>query len=314
MISVLYSRLGKVGDQVMDDTIRVFSGRAFSSEDIEMIKWTRKSYPKLSRCEFAGTVCELLGWVTPGGTAKRVQCKAFLEKLEEEGVLQLPPPIDTAKKNKYGIRRKEYDFDTCEIKGEVGEYEPIRLVIASPGEDLSRWRAYVEKYHILGDKIVFGSRLHYFVKSGEKELGCLQFSASAWSLEERDKWIGWTKEDRKTRLHLIINNSRFLIFPWIHIRNLASKVLSLAAKQIQQDWLREYCYEPVLLETFVDTEKYQGISYKAANWIYLGHTKGTGRTGRKGTLSRKAIFMYPLQDDFKACLRGEKPYKVVEPQ
>jgi hypothetical protein len=143
----------------------------------------------------------------------------------------------------------------------------------------------------------------------------MQFSASAWSLEERDKWIGWTREDKKVRLHLIINNSRFLIFPWVHIKNLASKALSLAAKQIQEDFLRKYCYAPVLLETFVDTEKYQGISYKAANWIYLGKTKGSGRSGRKkDILSRKSIFVYPLQDDFKECLKGEKPYKVVAPQ
>ena len=142
---------------------------------------------------------------------------------------------------------------------------------------------------MLGDKIVFGSRLHYFVKSGETELGCMQFSASSWSLEERDKWIGWTKDDRKIRLHLIVNQSRFLIFPWIHIKNLASKALSLAAKQIQQDWLFEYCYAPVLLETFVDTEIYLGSSYKAANWIYLGETKGAGRTGKEGVKSRKAI-------------------------
>jgi len=296
----------------MDDTIRVFSGRTFSPEDIEMIKWVRKTYPKLSRCELAGTICELLGWTTPGGTAKRIQCSAFLEKLEAEGIIQLPP-IDTLRQNKCRVRRKEYEFDERERKGEVGDYEPIRLEIARPGEELKRWRAYVNRYHMLGDKIVFGCRLQYFVKSGEIELGCMQFSASAWSLEERDKWIGWTKEDKKVRLHLIVNNSRFLIFPWVHIRNLASKALSLVAKQIQEDWLREYCYAPVLLETFVDREFFRGVCYKAANWIYLGETKGAGRTGKEGRLSRKAIFMYPLQDDFRECLKGEKPYKVVAP-
>jgi hypothetical protein len=296
----------------MDNTIRVFSGRTFSPEDIEMIKWARKTYPKLPRYEFAGTVCELLGWTTPAGRAKQIQCVAFLEKLEAEGIIQLPP-VDTTKQNKCRVRRKEYKFDTRERKGEVNDYEPVRLVIAKPGEELKRWRAYVNQYHMLGDKQVFGSRLQYFVMSGDIELGCMQFSASAWSLEERDKWIGWTKDDRKARLHLIVNNSRFLIFPWVHIRNLASKALSLAAKQIQQDWLREYCYAPVLLETFVDLEFFHGTCYKAANWIYLGDTKGAGRTGRKDTLSRKAIFMYPLQDDFKACLKGEKPYKVVAP-
>lgn len=296
----------------MDNTIRVFSGRTFSPEDIEMIKWARRSYPKLPRHELAGTVCELLGWTTPGGTAKRIQCLAFLAELESEGIIQLPP-FDPTRQNKCRVRREEYNFDTSELRGEVNNFEPIKLTIAQPGVNLKRWRAYVEQYHILGDKIVFGSRLQYFVKSGETELGCMQFSASAWSLEERDKWIDWTKDDRKIRLHLIVNQSRFLIFPWVNIRNLASKALSLAAKQIQGDWLREYCYAPVLLETFVDTEKYQGISYRAANWLYLGETKGAGRTGREGTVSRKAIFVYPLQEDFRACLKGEKPYKEVEP-
>lgn len=296
----------------MSDTIRVFSGRAFSTEDIEMIKWVRKTYPNLSRYELAGTICELLGWTTPAGRAKQFQCVAFLEELEEEGIIQLPP-IDTKKQNKCRVKRKEYKFEERELRGAVGEYEPIRLEIARPGEELKRWRAYINQYHELKDKQVFGSRLQYFIKSGDIELGCMQFSASAWALEERDKWIGWTKEDKKVRLHLILNNNRFLIFPWVHIKNLASKALSLAAKRIQEDFLREYCYAPVLLETFVDTEKYQGISYKAANWIYLGNTKGTGRSGRKSRLSKKAIFVYPLQADFKAYLRGEKPYKVVAP-
>ena len=143
----------------------------------------------------------------------------------------------------------------------------------------------------------------------------MQFSASAWELEERDKWLDWTVDDRKVRLNLIINNSRFLIFPWIHIRNLASKTLSLAAKQIQEDWLREYCYAPVLMETFVDLAHFKGTCYKAANWIYLGETKGRGRMDRNTeyALSKKAIFMYPLQKDFKAVLKGEKACKMVNP-
>jgi len=296
----------------MDNKDRVYSGRTFKPEDIEMIKWARRTYRNLPRSELASTICELIGWTTPSGTAKRVQCKAFLGILEEEGLIDLPP-VDTTRQYKCTVRRKEYEFETKERNGAVGEYEPIKLEIARAGEEMARWRAYVEKYHILGDKIVFGSRLQYFIKSGEIELGCMQFSASAWSLSYRDNWIGWTIDDRKNRLHLILNNSRFLLFPWVHIKNLASKALSLASKRIQRDWLQEYCYAPVLLETFVDTERYQGVSYMSANWVYLGDTKGAGRTGKEGTKSRKAIFVYPLQKDFKECLRGEKPYKVVEP-
>jgi hypothetical protein len=175
----------------------------------------------------------------------------FLEELEAEGIIQLPPLNEKFQK-KSKVKINTLDINPREITGETREYEPIRLEIAQPGEKLKRWRAYVNQYHMLGDKLVFGSRLQYFVKSGDTELGCIQFSASAWALEERDKWIGWDVEDRKKRLHLIVNNSRFLIFPWVHIRNLASRALSFAAKQIQQDWLMEYCYAPVLLETFVD--------------------------------------------------------------
>jgi len=168
---------------------------------------------------------------------------------------------------------------------------------------------------MLGDKLVFGSRLYYFIKSSDIELGCIQFSASAWALEERDAWIDWTIIDRKARLNLIVNNSRYLIFPWVNIKNLASKALALVTKQIQEDWLREFCYAPVLIETFVDVEHFKGTCYKAANWKYLGETKGRGRMdkNKEYALSKKAIFMYPLQRDFKEVLQGKKPFKAVNP-
>lgn len=300
----------------MDNTIRVFSGRTFSSEDIELIRWTKNRYPKLSRIELAKTLCEFWEWTTPAGLPKRVQCVAFLEKLESEGIITLP----TKRTKKQSVPKKEkQDYDDkhlfAELTGSVKNYEPITLQIARQGTSLKRWKAYVDQYHMLGEKAVYGSRLQYFIMSGDIELGCIQFSASAWALENREKWIGWTVEDRKLRLNLIVNNSRYLIFPWVHIKNLASKALSLAAKQIQEDWLREYCYAPVLLETFVDLEHFKGTCYKAANWEYLGETKGRGRAdkNREYSLSKKAIFMYPLQDDFKEILRGEKPYQAVNP-
>ncbi len=300
----------------MSQVIRTFMGREITSEDIEHIKWARDTYPNLSRSELAGTVCHIIEWITPSGKAKLQQCKALLEQLEAEGIIDLPPlQTKYARKTTVKIPRMELEPEE-NIYGQIKAFEPIQLQIAQSGKNLKLWRAYVDKYHMLGDKQVFGSRLQYFIKFRDKELGCLQFSASAWALEDRDNWIGWNEEDRKTRLHLIVNNSRFLIFPWVQIRNLASKALSLAAKQIQDDWLQEYCYAPVLLETFVDLENFKGTCYKAANWIYLGETKGRGRMDRnnKKALSKKAIFMYPLQKDFKAILRGEKPYKVVDPE
>lgn len=309
-----YGSLGKVGWVPMDKTIVVYSGRNFTSEEIDLIKWTRKRYPQLSRTELARTVCEFLGWTTPAGRAKAPQCTSFLEKLEEEGHLQLPP-LDTTKIRSKHSKLPDFKINTTPITGELKDLLPIHLDIARAGMESKLWRRYISDYHMLGDKQVFGSRLSYFIKSEETVLGCLQFSASSWALSSRDKWIGWTVEDRKQRLHLIVNNSRFLILPWVNVKNLASKVLSIAIKQLQEDWLREYCYAPVLLESFVDTSHFAGTCYKASNWRYLGETQGRGRMDRNKeySLSRKAIYMYPLQDDFKDCLKGIKPCKVVNP-
>ncbi|MEW5817492.1 MAG: Druantia anti-phage system protein DruA [Spirochaetota bacterium] len=160
----------------------------------------------------------------------------------------------------------------------------------------------------LSIRLPFGAHQRYFILSrDERFLGCILFSAAAWALEARDQWIGWTQNDRSRRLHLVVNNARYLIFPWVHVKNLASKALSLAAKQIGYDWQERYGYSPVLLETFVDPEEYRGTCYKAANWVMLGWTAGRGRMDRyKQYLSSpKHIYVYPLHRDFRSILRGE---------
>ncbi len=298
--------------KTMDDTIREFSGKIFTAKEIDLIKWITKTYLRLSVYELSLTICELLDWTTPAGSAKTSQCVSFLEQLEKEGVLKLPPRAERGKNKRTKVK---IEFDTREIAGDIKAFEPIELVIARRGEDLDKWGAYVDQYHMLGYKNQFGSRLQYFIKSGELELGCIQFSASSWALKDRDDWIGWEIEDKKQRLNLIINNSRYLIFPWVQIPNLASKTLSLAIKQIQEDWLSEFCYAPVLLETFVDRQYFKGTCYKASNWIYLGQTKGNGRnsTNHKPNRSKKDIYAYPLEKNFRAFLKGEIPCKVVNP-
>lgn len=292
--------------------IMEYASRSFTTEDIELIQWTRKQYPDLSRREFSSTVCEFLGWTTDAGRPKADVCLKFLEKLESKGILTLPP-IQIEKTNPGKESFTQMQKPEAEITGTLADHHGIRLVLAETPEARKQFRSYIESYHMLGYKRTFGSRLFYFIVSGNKELGCIQFSASSWALKERDKWIGWTKEDRAQRLHLIVNNSRYLIFPWVHIPNLASHVLSLASKQIQADYMRIYYYEPVLLETFVDPGHFLGTCYKAANWDYLGMTCGRGRTGRNGDVSAKAIYMYPLCKDFRKYLTGEKAYRKGDP-
>jgi hypothetical protein len=302
----------------MGESDREFSGREFSAEDISIIKETTRMYPKLSQKELASTVCELISWQTPGGQPKRVQCVEFLRKLEQEGIITLPA-IKTEKRrqgtrNTAGITGSE-PVVTMPEDNLITSCGEIQLQLVRPGDAMQRWRENISKYHYLGDTTVRGSQIRYNITSEGRDLGCLLFSASSWSLSPREEWIGWTVKDRKARLHLVINNSRFLLLPYVRVQNLASRVLSMASRQIQDDWLTEYFYTPVLLETFVDTERYQGTIYRASNWICLGETQGRGRNDRRheGLLSKKAIYALPLRRDFRAVLKGEKPCRAVNP-
>jgi hypothetical protein len=299
----------------MEKTIREFSARKFSAEDMSLIVKTTKLYPKLSQYEMASTICELLGWQTPSGRAKYLQCIRFLHQLEKEGLITLPAvrarkQVDVTK-SKRAAAEGEIKASNHNIITECGA---IKLEIVRRGKGIARWREYLSAYHALGDKNVYGSQIRYMITSEGIELGCMLFSASSWALAPREKWIGWNIDDKKHRLHLIINNARFILFPWIRVRNLASRALSIASKQIRQDWLDEYCYAPVLMETFVEPP-HLGTIYKASNWVYLGETQGRGRNDRynENALTRKAIFMYPLQRDFRDVLMGKIPWKAVGP-
>jgi len=295
---------------------REFSGRTFAEDELGLIKEITATYPKLSQSELANTVCELIGWTQINGKPKTVQCMQLLRRLAEEGELELPALKERSGNGCSYVEKGAAKVTEVTNTSEMHECVPIKLEVIRPGEGLRQWRAYMSAYHRLGDPNVYGNQVRYTIKAVDgRDLGCMLFSASSWSLMPRDEWIGWSQAGRKSMLHLIVNNSRFLILPWVRVRNLASSALSMAARRIQIDWLEDYCYAPVLLETFVDSSIYKGTCYKAANWIYLGETQGRGRNDRNKecALTRKAVYMYPLQRNFRAVLKGEKPWKVTEP-
>ncbi len=133
-------------------------------------------------------------------------------------------------------------------------------------------------------------------------MALLGFGAAAWKTAPRDRFIGWTSKQRERNLHLVVNNARFLILPWIHSRNLASKILSMVTNRIADDWQQCYGYRPVLAETFVEIP---GTCYKAANWICLGKTKGRGKLvdrQHKALLPKKTIWIYPLTRNCRRLL------------
>ncbi len=280
-----------------------FCGRRFTRAQLARVQETVQTFPNLSRNELALTLCEHLDWTTPNGAYKVRSCLNLLEDLEARGIICLQ-----AKRQKRASVYSAIPFKEPEaaIETSLDALGRISLQPVTTTEQRALWTSYVQSHHYLGYKRPIGAHLLYFVVSEarQQKLGCLLFSAAAArALGPRDKWIGWDKQHRQKLLHLVLCQNRFLIFPWVNVSNLGSKILSLASKQVGDDWVRIHGYRPVLLETFVDTTKFSGASYRAANWHYLGETQGRGRDPKhEQKKSRKAIFAYPLQSHWRQCL------------
>ena len=276
---------------------RTFCGRTFTNKEFSLIKEIIGTCGGISRRELAHTVCELLEWTRPNGKLKARECVEFLELLDAEGVLTLPE-----KRKCQRISHKIIVETPCRqpsvLKGSVEEFAPLEIQRVQDREQRDLFKMLLGKHHYLGYAMPFGARLQYLVyvnKPDREVVGCVQFSSPAWRMRPRDEWIGWTEERRKIALQHIVNNSRFLVLA--PIKNLASMMLSCTLGKLQNDWERQYGLKPLLVETLVDRQRFQGGCYRAANWIELGETTGRGRMDKTNTPNKalaKTIFVYPL--------------------
>jgi hypothetical protein len=282
-------------------------GREITGEQLDEIQDTVRLFPALSRWELAQTICEHLEWITASGGYKTDACLKLLRRLEGKGCLRLPPKRKGSPQRHSSIALTSRTGPKAEIGGSVREIGPVRVEMVKGREPTGLWNEYVSRYHYLGYKRPFGCALRYFVESPQGPLGCLIFQGAAKALRARDEWIGWTKGQRLRNLPWVINNSRFLILPWVKVKNLGSHILGQALRRIRDDWQKRWGYCPVVAETFVDPQRYEGISYKAANWEYLGMTTGEGlvRKGSYYTTTPKKIFVRPLVADFRSILCSE---------
>ncbi len=288
-----------------------FCGRTFNGDEVDQIKEIVSTCNGISRTELANTVCELFDWKRPTGRLKTVECRQFLEHLAAQGVLDLPDrKAGRPKGVKVTVKRTNKGQAPGIITGNVNDFCPLKLRKVTTKAQRELWYEYVDRYHYLGYQLPFGAQLRYFIESGNGEnliLGCLQFSSPAWKMAARDRWIGWSDEQRQRNLQKVVNNSRFLILPWVKVKNLASSVLALAIRSVCKDWQSCYGYRPVVMETLVDKSRFAGTCYKAANFIYVGTTTGRGRMDRDHTSheqSPKDIYVYPLSSRFRQELSG----------
>jgi hypothetical protein len=295
------------------DRVVMWQGdREISPEDIAYIRSLARRFPGLSRKELACTLCEHLDWLTPAGQPKVTACSKLLQRLEEAGELRLPA-IRQQNRHPGPQVRPPLLLSTrtapqAPLKCSLSALDPVRLRGASTPEDKALWNEYVQRYHPLGYKKPFGYRMRYFIESGPHRLGCVLLGGAAKALTPRERWIGWNDRQRLKNLPWVVNNSRFLLFPWVEVANLASHVLGQMARRVADDWQARWGYRPLLLETFVDPRHFSGTCYRAAGWELLGRTTGEGlvRPGRHYQTSPKLIFAKPLQADFRRLLCSEQ--------
>lgn len=261
-----------------------------------------------TRVKISKMVCEAINWRQANGQLKDVACREVLRKMDARGIINLPPPMCSFGGRGIRPREKWKDIFTEEnipVEGELQDLGKINLKIANKDTLRNLWEYMIDKYHYLGYRRPIGASVKYLIYSSERLIGCIGFADAVLKLNLRDKWIGWSIEEREKKLHLVINNIRFLILPWVKVKNLATKILSMVSKEVQKDWESFYEYKPVLIETFVDIGKFIGTSYKAANWIYLGRTIGKGRTGMNYYVHNqpKDVYVYPLRRNFLRLLK-----------
>jgi hypothetical protein len=232
----------------------------------------------------------------------------LLEKLEGRGLVRLPAKRAMGKAKQKSPAWTDRTSAQGEVVGTAGDLGEVRLDAVLSREGRGLWDEYVGRYHYLGARRPFGCFMRYFIVCPRGRLGCILMAGAAKSIGVRDRWIGWSEGQRLRNLGWVVNNTRFLIFPWVMVRNLASHVLGQLGSRVGQDWYERWGYRPVLMETFVDPRYFDGSCYKAANWQYLGMTTGEGlvRPGKSYRTSPRKIFVKPLVRDFRRLLCSDE--------
>jgi hypothetical protein len=275
------------------------AGRRIDEKEIALVRDLAERFPGLSRNELALTICELIDWTRPSGKLKGRECLDLFDVLEEEGICRFPPKKQIRRRDsRPGPSAVPPPSAEEEISCDLRDLLPVTLEHVRKPEMHREWRELVDRHHYLGYRKAFGASLRILVTDRKgRHLGCLQYSSPAWRMKARDEWLGWSDDLREANLQQIVNQSRFLILPWVRVKNLSSHVLAKSVRQLPALWASQFGVTPLLVETLVDPSRFSGTCYRAANWICVGETTGRGRMDRQHLrhgASVKRLFLYPL--------------------
>jgi hypothetical protein len=281
-------------------------GRLLSWEQIEGVRHLIEDHPQWSRRRLSQELCRRWEWRDPKDQLQDMAARALLLKLEQRGYLVLPPRRRLASNRMRQKQLRPVAHSREPIQGELAPLRPLTV------RELSQWPQerhlyewLLHEYHYLSYTGAVGLNLKYLVCDCQgRPLSCLLFGSAAWKCEARDRFIGWNPAQRQAHLQQVTNNSRFLVLPWVQVPQLASHILALVVGRLRQDWQIKYARPLQLVETFVDTSRFRGACYRAANWLDLGQTTGRTRQDRSHLIAvpAKRVWVYPLDCRFRRHL------------
>ena len=282
-----------------------YRARIVTEEDLTFIRDLIEQHPTASRRRLSALLCEAFNWVQPNGTLCDMVCRSLMLGMHRAGMIELPP-VRQVNPNPLAVRTKPppVTVEDTELCRRLRQIQPLRFVKVRRTKAEAIFNGLMEQYHYLGYTQPVGEHLKYLVYSEDRPIAALAWSSAPRHLGPRDRFIGWSSPQRRQNIRFIAYNSRFLIFPWVHVPHLASHILGVMARMLSRDWEHLYGHPVYFLETFIDPQRFKGTCYRAANWIALGRTTGRGHQDQTHRPNRplKEILAYPLTQQFRQLL------------
>ena len=284
----------------------IYRGQRIGCDEIVFIRQFIADHPEMSRWKLSRQLCEAWQWKQANGTLRDMVCRGLLLALDRAGEIQLPP-VRRRVRNRLAERRRPEPLipDNRPVGGPLHRITPLEFVQVRRTPEEGWFNSLLEQYHYLGYEQPVGEHLKYVVKAGGQAIACLAWQSAPRHLKVRDRYIEWRDEARERNVHLLAYNTRFLILPWVRVDHLASHILGCMAKRVPQDWQRLYAHPIYWLETFVDTSRFRGTCYRAANWRVIGTTAGRGHRAPtiEQTRPLKQMLGLPLNAKFREILQ-----------
>ncbi len=280
-------------------------GRELKNSDIEWIRHLIAKQKGWGRTRLSQEICRFWNWRNTKGLLKDMACRTMLLKLEKRELITLPPPKGKNNNGARFLKLAPVEFDQAPVDCDLKHLLPLKVALAQSTSELLLFNSILKHHHYLSYHTPVGQNMKYLVFSRHNQvLACLFFGSAAWKTTPRDNFIGWDADTRKRNLFLVANNMRFLIMPWVSVKNLASHILGAICRCINSDWQEKYGHPIHLLETFVETPRFKGCCYQAANWQCVGETTGRTRNDRFNKIKAplKKIYLYPLNRRFRKYL------------